>query len=720
MSLEQKPSSRSAGTPSSRPQHAQAGEHSSSRAWKGKTWFFGIGINNYTYFSPLNNAVKDVKDIQQLLLKKYDLETQRAILLYDLEATREKIIGKLDELVTQIPEEDRLIIYYSGHGHLSPVNGYWIPVNAQKRKTAHYISNSTVRDYIKAIKARHTLLISDSCFSGSLFVRGTGRTDTAANDLEAIPSRWALCSGRHDEEVYDGEPGQNSPFAESILDTLRHNQHKTLNIAKLANRVVEQTRSNYQQLPEGAPLYGVGHKGGQFIFRLKLHEADDWIACQNTGTLAAYLGFVAKYPNGKHTAEAKQNITFLEEEEAWKTACQTNTLPAYYVYDRQYPQGRYTRQALTLIRELEEEKAWATAQQRNTFSSYRKYTLNYPEGKYRKEANAQMDSIAADQPETAKNKPETEQQAKVLPAEDQKVEPGPLKKYASRGLPVLLALLIIAWGISKWAGNRKQPTTTLLSKELLEKNIKQLGIGIADLNLKVVKDKVYITGKVRTEADKLKLITFLKRQKGVAGVEERLEVLMPADKEETRPTKDPPQNTNNRFGTVTAEGKTYKTIVLNGQTWLAENMNTKISGSSWCYNDSQRNCQIYGQLYTLEAAEKACKLLGAGWQLPTDNDWRKMARQLGGIYQDASDKGSAAYKNLSQNGKSGFNALLGGYRTPTDTYDLKGSSGRYWSSSPDSGSKYYSYYFNGSKRKLYRGSLHKSQGLSCRCVKRMF
>ena len=32
---------------------------------------------------------------------------------------------------------------------------------------------------------------------------------------EKYPSRWGICSGRHDQEVYDGEPGKNSPFAEN-------------------------------------------------------------------------------------------------------------------------------------------------------------------------------------------------------------------------------------------------------------------------------------------------------------------------------------------------------------------------------------------------------------------------------------------------------------------------------------------------------------------------
>jgi hypothetical protein len=105
--------------------------------------------------------------------------------------------------------------------------------------------------------------------------RGANRSTDAVEELDDIQSRWAICSGRHDEKVYDGLPGSNSPFAESILDFLKRNQYDSFNVGKRANSVVEQTRSNYEQLPEGSPLFGVGHKGGQYIFRLKGTFSDE-------------------------------------------------------------------------------------------------------------------------------------------------------------------------------------------------------------------------------------------------------------------------------------------------------------------------------------------------------------------------------------------------------------------------------------------------------------
>jgi|GEM_PF-3105512 len=235
----------------------------------GHSWLLGIGINDYQAFPGLQNAVRDIQSIAALMQGAFDVAPDKTILLYNEEATREKIIATLDWLVRQVQPEDKLLIYYSGHGHLDTYTekGYWIPHNAQRDNTAHYIRNSTIRDYIDDIRARHTLLISDSCFSGTLLVRGTSRSGDLLDELESRTSRWVLCSGRNDEEVADGPPGGNSPFTAGILEVLQQHGQNGIQVSKLADQVIEITRANYKQLPEGAPLFGTGHKGGQYVFR---------------------------------------------------------------------------------------------------------------------------------------------------------------------------------------------------------------------------------------------------------------------------------------------------------------------------------------------------------------------------------------------------------------------------------------------------------------------
>ena len=236
----------------------------------GKSYFLGIGIDEYTTFPKLNNAVKDVKDIAAKLVQDYDIEAPQIELLLDDVATRKNIIGLLDHFKATLAEADKLIIYYSGHGHLDRwKKGYWIPIDAERENSAQYIRNATIIEFIEDMPALHVLLISDACFSGSIFYKGKFRSGEAIDAMEQLKSRWALCSGRHDEEVADGPPGQNSPFASSILYVLQQNNADKLNISKLVERVLEMTRANYQQLPEGSPMQGVDHRGGQYVFRKK-------------------------------------------------------------------------------------------------------------------------------------------------------------------------------------------------------------------------------------------------------------------------------------------------------------------------------------------------------------------------------------------------------------------------------------------------------------------
>ena len=115
---------------------------------RGKSYLLGIGIDQYKAFPNLNNAVKDVKDFQSVLEERYELD--KAILLFNEQATRQGIIRELDKLKKNTQAEDKVLIYYSGHGHLdNKKRGYWIPFDAEKDFTAQYVRNGTVRDFYR-------------------------------------------------------------------------------------------------------------------------------------------------------------------------------------------------------------------------------------------------------------------------------------------------------------------------------------------------------------------------------------------------------------------------------------------------------------------------------------------------------------------------------------------------------------------------------------------
>src|SRR5262252_6050268 len=74
--------------------------------------------------------------------------------------------------------------------------------------------------------------------------------------------------------------------------------------------------------------------------------------------------------------------------------------------------------------------------------------------------------------------------------------------------------------------------------------------------------------------------------------------------------------------------------MADGKQWTVENLNLD-TAPFYCYEDSALNCSRYGRLYTWESAQRGCLSLGSGWRLPTEEDWRELARRYGGVSEDA-------------------------------------------------------------------------------------
>src|SRR5262249_6446395 len=127
-----------------------------------------IGNNAYADLSPLKTAVNDATAVAELLQTMYGFTVT---LLTN--TTRDEIITALDQLRATLTEQDNLLIYYAGHGMLdtSEERGYWLPVNAKQDSRIQWISNTTITDALKAMAAKHILVVADSCYSGTL-VRG--------------------------------------------------------------------------------------------------------------------------------------------------------------------------------------------------------------------------------------------------------------------------------------------------------------------------------------------------------------------------------------------------------------------------------------------------------------------------------------------------------------------------------------------------------------------
>jgi uncharacterized protein (TIGR02145 family) len=95
-----------------------------------------------------------------------------------------------------------------------------------------------------------------------------------------------------------------------------------------------------------------------------------------------------------------------------------------------------------------------------------------------------------------------------------------------------------------------------------------------------------------------------------------------------------------------------------------------------------------------------------------------MAKQYGGLLEEAEDKGKAAYTTLLIGGSSGFNAVLGGGRTDSGQYARLEAHGFYWtaSESDPTMSSFYNFGKGAVSLKRHRDG-EKQRAFAVRCVR---
>ncbi|GHN02255.1 hypothetical protein WSM22_37440 [Cytophagales bacterium WSM2-2] len=156
--------------------------------------------------------------------------------------------------------------------------------------------------------------------------------------------------------------------------------------------------------------------------------------------------------------------------------------------------------------------------------------------------------------------------------------------------------------------------------------------------------------------------------------------------------------------------------MTDGKVWMTENLSINVT-DSYCQQDDTLNCNRYGRLYTWKAAILGCSSLGDGWRLPTDEEWKTLAKSYGGIYDDSDDKGKSSYVNLMQDGKAEFNAVLGGNREANGAYERLEAHGFYWSSTEHDSTEAWFYNFAKGPTLLNHHTGDKKRAVSVRCIK---
>lgn len=235
-----------------------------------------IGNDNYAAMSRLKTASSDARAVERVLRERYGFKTRLL-----LDASRIQILEAISTLQQSLTESDNLVVYYAGHGELDRDSGrgFWLPVDADPADTQNWIANSAITSQIDAMRAKHVLIIADSCYSGTLTRSSVARQlPSMSNDqkqrwykaMTRSKVRTVLSSGGV-KPVFDGAPGAtHSVFARVFLEELESNRD-VLEVYRLFFNVQQKVslaaqQLNVDQTPQYAPIRHSGHEAGEFLF----------------------------------------------------------------------------------------------------------------------------------------------------------------------------------------------------------------------------------------------------------------------------------------------------------------------------------------------------------------------------------------------------------------------------------------------------------------------
>jgi hypothetical protein len=261
-----------AATPAAENATTSAVESATPSPSSGRYYALVIGINDYQSLPHLKTAEGDAQAVASVLRERLGFDVSLL-----LNATRQQIVAALSAYRRELDANASLLIYYAGHGYndRDADKAYWLPVDATLEDVSNWIIADEITTGIRVIPARHVLVVSDSCYSGTL-TRGLNVGPARSSEREqflqkmsAGRSRTLMASGG-DEPVADGGGSGHSVFAAALLRGLREMDKPRFTASELfAAYVIEPVAGRSDQTPIYNPLRNSGHESGDFVFMRK-------------------------------------------------------------------------------------------------------------------------------------------------------------------------------------------------------------------------------------------------------------------------------------------------------------------------------------------------------------------------------------------------------------------------------------------------------------------
>jgi filamentous hemagglutinin family protein len=227
-----------------------------------------VGVNKYSDpgIPSLETALPDAQAVGQVLKDSLGYEVRVVP-----DASRADIITSLNKLAREVGPNDSVTVYYAGHGYLNEKtgNGYWIPGDAKASSPDNWISNNDIAKLLGNIPAKQLMLVSDSCYSGSLTKQqwvGAGQVDPKA--ILAKRSVTVMSSGGEEPVSDEGKDG-HSIFAYNFINALK-SVKQVEPAGKMFETIKTEVTKEFPQQPQYGGSVSAGHNtGGDYLFEAR-------------------------------------------------------------------------------------------------------------------------------------------------------------------------------------------------------------------------------------------------------------------------------------------------------------------------------------------------------------------------------------------------------------------------------------------------------------------
>ncbi|TWE08741.1 putative caspase-like protein [Neobacillus bataviensis] len=245
------------------------------------SWALVIGINEYKNVNNLSYACNDAVAIAKILKETYQFPEENVTLLLDEDASKANIMSMFLKFANdKVQVDDRIIIFYAGHGHTMMGRrgdiGYLVPHDGSPDDLSTFIRWDDLTKNSELIRAKHILYIMDACYSGLAITRSLQPGSVRfLRDMLKRNSRQVLTAGKANEVVADSNgpiPG-HSIFTGHLVQALEGNASNgdgVLTANGVMSYIYEKVSNDMYS--EQTPHYGFLEGDGDFIFKAPILE----------------------------------------------------------------------------------------------------------------------------------------------------------------------------------------------------------------------------------------------------------------------------------------------------------------------------------------------------------------------------------------------------------------------------------------------------------------